>query len=67
MQAVLLGWLCIPMFAVGCSYLWFSFVDVDILIRAVYARYGLFAIGISQGIILMMVSILNRGQDGSDH
>lgn len=63
-QATLLGWLALPMFANAMTYIYFTVVNVDISVRAAYARYGFMAITISQGIILMVVSFLNWGKYG---
>lgn len=63
-QAAVMGWLALPFFAVSMTYTWFSISDVDIEIRAIYARYGFLAIGFTHAIILFLLFFINWGADG---
>lgn len=64
-QAKILTWLALPFFAVAVVYGYFSFVEVDVEIRAWYARVGYFLISLPQSVVLIILSFLNRGDYGS--
>lgn len=63
-QAKILAWLAPPFFAVAGVYGYFTFVDVDIEVRAWYARLGYLLISLPQTIVLIILSFLNRGDYG---
>lgn len=63
-QANVLPWLSIPFFTVSLIYLWFSFVNTSIDVRAAYARLGFIVIALPQAIILIVLYFLNRGNYG---
>ncbi len=63
-QAMVLSWLAVPFFSSAMTYIWFTFADVDIEIRAMYARYGFVSIGMSHAIILFLLFMISRGENG---
>lgn len=63
-QSRVLPWLSIPYFAVAFVYLYFNFYDVDIEIRAAFARHGYLVTSLPQAIVLIALYFLNRGAYG---
>lgn len=59
-QAKVLAWLALPFLAPAIIYYWFSIADVDIQVRAAYARFVIFGTSLSQAIILLVVAFMNR-------
>ena len=59
-QAKVLPWVSLPFFVVSGIYTWFSFVAVDIELRAAYVRFGFLSIALPQAIILFAISIISR-------
>lgn len=68
-QSKVLIWLSLPFFVVAVVYLWFTFFDVDIAIRAGYARTGFVVIAIPQGIVLIVLAIISfmNNKKGGKH
>jgi hypothetical protein len=63
-HANILPWLSLPFFTVALVYVWFNFFNVDIDMRAVFARLGFLIIAIPQAVILILLYVLNRGDNG---
>lgn len=63
-HAASLTWLSVPFFMFCVVYTYFTFVDVPIDTRAMYARAGILSIALSQAIILLTLYFINRGQNG---
>jgi FtsH-binding integral membrane protein len=65
-QSRILAWLGLPFFFVAGFYLWFSLQVVDIELRASYARVAISTIAVSQGIILIVLSLYQWWTHGKD-
>lgn len=64
-QSKVLPWLSLPFFFVAGLYTWFTFVPVEISVRAIHARYAIMSISLPQVIILFVLSLYNnRGAHG---
>lgn len=63
-HAKVLAWLSLPFFALSVIYLWYFFTDVHVDLRAMYARFGIMSVALSQAIILFILSYTNRGIHG---
>lgn len=48
-------WLSLPYFAVSLTYLWFSLFEVEIEVRASYARIGFITTSLSQAVVLIFL------------
>lgn len=63
-HAHVLAWLSLPFFMFCVVYTYFIFVNVQIDLRAMHARAGILSIALSQSIILIALTLINRGTNG---
>ena len=63
-QGRVLIWLAIPRLIGAFVYLLAAFIVPPITDMRVYARLGFIVMGVSTGIVLLLLSIVQRGLDG---
>lgn len=59
--AYVLPWLSIPFFIISFQYAFFSLVPVELSTRAVYARYAIMTIDVSQAVVFIILYFYLRG------
>jgi len=63
-QTTALKWLFVPFFFVGVTYFLASITNPSIEVMRIYARVGYVSIGLSVGIILVVLSLIQGGGHG---